>query len=302
MINYSIIVPHKNTPKLLERLLASISNREDTEIIIVDDNSDPNIVDYNTFPGSQRADVQIIFSKETGGAGHARNVGLSFAKGKWLLFADADDFYNADALDRLRNKYLDNQSTEIVYLNAKMVDENGAYVGDTFITPYIHNYLKNRPLAEKVLRYGVWEPWNRMVRRECVVKNKIVFDEIPVGNDQMFSLKCSRYCSKMAVEEEIVYNYFKPSGRSNTAKYRRNLNLLPSYIDLKMRVNAFYDEVGYPFKTSFVKILIKASDGGPEKTAYRKKMYQCLKKSKLNPIKDICYMIRNQIASFLKIR
>ena len=46
MINYSIIIPHKNIPNLLQRCLDSIPNREDVQIIVVDDNSDPNIVDF----------------------------------------------------------------------------------------------------------------------------------------------------------------------------------------------------------------------------------------------------------------
>ena len=40
MISYSIIIPHKNTPSLLQRCLDSIPQRSDIEIIIVDDNSD----------------------------------------------------------------------------------------------------------------------------------------------------------------------------------------------------------------------------------------------------------------------
>ena len=45
--SYSIIIPHKNTPKFLQRCLDSIPQREDLEVIVVDDNSDPNIVDFD---------------------------------------------------------------------------------------------------------------------------------------------------------------------------------------------------------------------------------------------------------------
>jgi len=40
MINYSIIIPHKNIPHLLVRCLDSIPQREDVQIIVADDNSD----------------------------------------------------------------------------------------------------------------------------------------------------------------------------------------------------------------------------------------------------------------------
>ena len=39
-MNYSIIIPHHNTPDLLQRLLHSIPQRDDLEVIIVDDNGD----------------------------------------------------------------------------------------------------------------------------------------------------------------------------------------------------------------------------------------------------------------------
>ena len=64
MINYSIIIPHKNIPNLLQRCLDSIPNREDVQIIVVDDNSDPNIVDFDKFPGLNRSNVEVIFTKE----------------------------------------------------------------------------------------------------------------------------------------------------------------------------------------------------------------------------------------------
>lgn len=91
-IVYSVIIPHKDIPCLLQRCLDSIPPRDDVQIIVVDDNSSPDIVDFAHFPGRDRTDVEILFTKEGGGAGYARNCGLAGAKGKWLVFADADDF------------------------------------------------------------------------------------------------------------------------------------------------------------------------------------------------------------------
>ena len=89
--NYSIIIPHKNIPDLLKRCLDSIPRRNDVQIIVVDDNSDPEKVDFSNFPGVGEKCVEVYFTKEGKGAGFARNVGLKYAIGKWVLFADADD-------------------------------------------------------------------------------------------------------------------------------------------------------------------------------------------------------------------
>ena len=50
MINYSVIIPHKNIPKLLQRCLDSIPVRDDLQVIVVDDNSDLDVVDFSHFP------------------------------------------------------------------------------------------------------------------------------------------------------------------------------------------------------------------------------------------------------------
>lgn len=55
MINYSFIIPHHNGLILLNRLLDSIPQRSDIEIIVVDDNSDEL-----QKPQISRSDIQII--------------------------------------------------------------------------------------------------------------------------------------------------------------------------------------------------------------------------------------------------
>ena len=94
--HYSIIIPHKNTPRLLERCLYSIPTWDEIQIIIIDDNSNSESVDFSHFPGNGRKNTEVLFTKEGKGAGYARNIGLSHARGKWIIFADADDFFTAD--------------------------------------------------------------------------------------------------------------------------------------------------------------------------------------------------------------
>ena len=48
-MNFTIIIPHFNTPTLLLRLINSIPEHDDLELIIVDDNSDPTVVDFDNF-------------------------------------------------------------------------------------------------------------------------------------------------------------------------------------------------------------------------------------------------------------
>ena len=75
--HYSIIIPHKNTPRLLERCLCSIPTWDEIQIIIIDDNSNSESVDFSHFPGNGRKNTEVLFTKEGKGAGYARNIGLS---------------------------------------------------------------------------------------------------------------------------------------------------------------------------------------------------------------------------------
>lgn len=70
--NYSIIIPHKNIPTLLRRCLDSIPKRNDVQIIVVDDNSDPGMVDFSKFPGLNETNIEVYFTKEGKGAGYAK--------------------------------------------------------------------------------------------------------------------------------------------------------------------------------------------------------------------------------------
>ena len=113
MKTYSFIIPHHNSPELLQDLLNTIPQRADVEVIVVDDNSDAD-----KKPQLTRDDVHVIYisAQDSRGAGHARNVGLEAATGKWLLFADSDDFYEHHFLEEL-DKYTDGDY-DIVFFSA----------------------------------------------------------------------------------------------------------------------------------------------------------------------------------------
>ena len=248
MIVYSFIIPHKNCPVLLNRCLDSIPTRDDIQIIVVDDNSD---VDKK--PTLSRQDVELVLLDEehSKGAGRARNVGMEKAQGKWLLFADADDYYT-DYLPKLLDKYADDNQTDIVYLNAHRIDDQGKKK-PLIINRLINNYLKGIKGAEANLRYGVWTPWTRMVKRELVFNHHLSFEELPAGNDRMFGLKASMYSKTIGVEKEFVYKYYKWPNGSVTDKIRQNLvdELLTGY----GRVMVFYKTVGYQNKFALLNII-----------------------------------------------
>jgi glycosyltransferase involved in cell wall biosynthesis len=203
--DYSIIIPHKNIPELLERCLYSIPIRQDVQIIIVDDNSDPAMVDFERFPGLHRPHTETIFTKEGKGAGYARNIGLERAAGRLLLFADADDFFNYcvhDILDEYKHA-----DADIIFFKSNGIDSND-YSGRNRINAYnlyIDNYMAAPLKYEKYIRYKYFAPWCKIINRSVVVKNNIRFDEITKHEDVAFSYLAGFYASKIKVDDRALY-------------------------------------------------------------------------------------------------
>ncbi len=228
---YSIIIPHKNTPKLLQRCLDSIPQREDLEVIVIDDNSDPEIVDFDNFPGKDRQDTTIIFDKCGKGAGRARNVGLEHVKGKWLLFADADDYFYPEAffeLDKLKDSDYD-----IVYFYCNSRDgKTGELIPDR--GPYIKRGIDT--LDYDLLRYKSYSPWGKLIKRKLVYLNHLTFDEVIASNDVMFSTKAGHYAKKISTISTPLYCTTKNEW---SLVYSPDINKIKSRIKVASRLNDF---------------------------------------------------------------
>lgn len=217
MYNFTIVIPHKNIPSLLKRCLDSIPMRNDTQVIIIDDNSDASVVDFSRFPGCNRKNVEIYFTKEGKGAGYARNIGIKHALGRWLLFADADDFFNY-CIDEIFNEYIDSDY-DVIFFDANCVDSitykqrNKAKHLGQYINLSAHDSYK----AEMYLRYLFGEPWCKMVRRDLIEQKNIRFDEINVHNDTKFSYLTGYYANKIAIDKRALYTYTVRNGSISDA-------------------------------------------------------------------------------------
>lgn len=218
-IVYSIIIPHKNSSDLLQRCLNSIPRRNDVQIIVVDDNSDSDQVDFSCFPGIGESNVEVYFTKKGRGAGYARNVGLKHAKGKWLLFIDADDFLAPDFFQKV-DSYANNNN-DIVYF--RLADES--YI--PFISPHLRNIIDVRrggdynmllKKDEEYIKLIHNIPVGKLIRTSCVQENEILFDEIPCANDIMFFTKLAFCITKVAVSLEYLYCVSKPTGKNLTSR------------------------------------------------------------------------------------
>ena len=88
----SIVVPVYNVEKYLDKCVKSIINQtyDNLQIILVDDGSKDNSGKLCDLWG-QRDRRIITKHKDNGGLSDARNYGVKFAEGKYVMFVDSDD-------------------------------------------------------------------------------------------------------------------------------------------------------------------------------------------------------------------
>lgn len=220
MINYSFIIPHKNSTDLLRKCLDSIPHRDDVQIIVVDDNSDVNKVDFKHFPGLNEKCTEVYLTKEGKGAGYARNVGLEHAVGKWIVFADADDFFNSE-IEAAMNSYLESDSDVVFFMGNSIKIPSGA------VSHRGESYNMALQIAfetgdfSKVLIMST--PWRKFFKKIFLQTNNIKFNEVRWSNDVVFMAKvhfCVKKCSASLLNVYCVTESDNTLTKSNSLECR----------------------------------------------------------------------------------
>ncbi len=123
MPEVSIITPCYNSSLFLKETTESVINQTftDWEWLITDDCSNDNSVEIIKSTNDSR--IKLIQSEENGGAGHARNLSLEKATGRFITFLDADDFWEPNFLEEMIG-FMKKENAEIAYSNYARCDEN----------------------------------------------------------------------------------------------------------------------------------------------------------------------------------
>lgn len=244
MIDYSIIIPHKNSPELLQFCLDSIPVREDVQVIVVDDNSDAGKVDFEHFPQWKGVHYEYYLTKEGKGAGYARNVGLEHANSKWVLFADADDYFLPEV-----NEILDQEKgteADILFFRTKsvMLEDRCSYSGraDQY-NRLMDQYLES--FDEILLRCRWLSAANKFYKLKLIQENEIRFDEIRYSNDNVFSVKAGVSARKIAICEKPFY-CITESGTSLTSSFMKKPGEFRIRGDAFFRAQTILYNHGYP--------------------------------------------------------
>lgn len=200
----SLIIPHYQSFDTLMRCLDSVPVADDIQVIVVDDKS-PDWDKYKNYLKMKYAHVIFVEMSQNGGAGAARNLGLRMAEGEWLIFADADDFFLPNAFSTIKKSC--EKSADIIFFKVDSIDLATGNTSDRHLrnNSLIEAYISNKTEAEDNLRFRCYAPWGKMIRRNVVTLNRILFDEVNYSNDIMFSAKVGYYANRIEILTLPIY-------------------------------------------------------------------------------------------------
>ena len=206
MKRLSILIPHYNTPHLLSTLLQSIPDDPEVEVLVCDDLSTKRQDEYESL--KDKFPRVSFYSNTTGdkGAGAARNLLMDHATGDFILYADSDDFYEVDFLNKLRPYY--DQDIDLVFFKSRSVYLNTEIEGhraDTY-NKLIENFLeKNDQVSEDRCRFEIPVVWAKLIRRSIIIDHDLKFELIFGSEDVMFSLHLGINAKKVIADRNAIY-------------------------------------------------------------------------------------------------
>ena len=220
----SVIIPVYNVSEYISRCADSIisQNLFDIEIIFVNDGTKDN--SREIVQKYQHDDSRImILDKENGGLSSARNYGLKYAKGEYVLFVDSDDYLERNACERIYIAHLENNA-DIIVFGAKVFPEYN-------VDEWVRNNLSVRTVYydKNIPKVLFWEKgsypyvWRNCYKRAFLEKIDILFDEeVKFAEDIVFQFQVFPFAENIAFIEDKLYNYriSRPGSLMNT--YNKN--------------------------------------------------------------------------------
>lgn len=224
MFKISVIIPMYNDEKYLEDCIGHIidqtlSFEENIQLILVDDNSKDNSYkiakEYEEkYPNNI---ITAITEKNSGSGGKPRNIGIDLATGKYLMFSDADDYFDLNAFEIMYNA-IEEKGADFVTSNWNFADENGiAWENPVFDLEKFDDFkldIKDYENTSWVMNSSMC---NKIFNREFICKNNIkCLEDIP-GEDTYFSMNAFLKAKNVYYIKDIIYYYRQRNSSLKTA-------------------------------------------------------------------------------------
>lgn len=205
MTEFSIIIPVYNTEKYLKECLESILSQSyaNFEIICVNDCSNDNSLSILKEYAKLDGRIKIINNETQRGAGVSRNIAINRSVGEYIAFVDSDDYIDKDLLFLCNEKI--KKDTEVVIFGAKTLNEKTKCTrcGQYSCKKFQNKFLENRLFSYHTISY------NKIYKKEFLLKNGIEFNDTKTGEDQIVFIKTMLFAKNVEILKHDLYTYRK---------------------------------------------------------------------------------------------
>lgn len=223
-VELSVVIPiYKTKISLLKKCIESILNQDikgrPFEVIAVIDGEKENeeILDC---PILQDEHIRVICQSH-GGEAAARNNGIDCAKGKWLVFVDADDYLPAGSLHSMIEA-AEKEHADIVVGNHSRVYGNNKNEIDYYSERVIWPSDKSQEFLKHALSMGSDQGtvWAKLYKTSFIKKHDEHFNrELINGEDQEYNVRLILHSPRIVSITDDVYTYvYNPSSVVRTFK------------------------------------------------------------------------------------
>lgn len=217
----SVIMACYNAASFVEEAVSSVLQQTypHTEIIVVDDGSQDDSPDIVKRLAAVHPDRVRLKHLKHSGPYPARNLGLSHARGDYIAFLDADDWWREDCLEKLLTR-LHDENADLAYCGWQNV-------GEHMLSPEPHippAYEKEDPVAA-FLKSCPWPIHAALIRRP-------VLDAVEGFSERLFSsmdydlwLRILAHTSNIVrVPEVLAYYRWHGKGQISATRWKQVLN------------------------------------------------------------------------------
>ncbi len=201
----SIVIPVYNLEKYLGACLDSVLGQTfgDFEAVVVNDGS----TDGSEAVLRRYADRDPrirLFTTPNQGAARARGTALSHARGEYVCFLDADDYFEPDMLERLTGAIAENGGYDIVVCNYRRVSRTYQNVCKEKHT----EDMQGLEYLEAILRHRIWVGIAIKLYRRELFDMEINHHPLRLGEDAMINIQiASHNAPRVRFIDYAGYNY-----------------------------------------------------------------------------------------------
>ena len=318
---FSIVIPVYNAEKYINKCVESILQQsfEDFEVVLVNDGATDRSMEICE-ELTQKDTRVLLFHQKNQGVSAARNKGISMAKGKYLVFVDADDYIREDTL-MLLHKSCNDCRADVCFFGYQCVA--GSEAKQTVLPPKFCGKKSPELLLELIEKNVFGLACNKAIKRDLIMENGLLFDEtIRVFEDQDLMMRVWNKASFVCSIEDALYFYvtsetsamqeFQSSqGERYFSTHSVNLKKLESFM-LENRINKEHIE-SYLFRYASSEIgnIVRLAGCGTtqefrlfQQQLYKSELLEVFRKSykKVNPkaLKEKAFWIlSNHYMAFL---